>query len=66
MPYRINHIHLKARDPRQTAEWYVQAFGFKIVGDEVRAFGDRFLRAPDDARVELAEPRRAGIAGGCC
>jgi catechol 2,3-dioxygenase-like lactoylglutathione lyase family enzyme len=139
MPYRINHIHLKARDPRQTAEWYVQAFGFKIVGDEVRAFGDRFLRcqsedggmivnisgartgetlgpgdasahhglehfgfdsqnleadiarleglgarllegpiqvpngprvaflrAPDDVRVELVEPRRAGIAGGCC
>ena len=25
-----------------------------------------FLRAPDDVRVELVEPRRAGIAGGCC
>ena len=33
MAYRINHIHLKASDPRRTAEWYVGAFGFKIVND---------------------------------
>jgi catechol 2,3-dioxygenase-like lactoylglutathione lyase family enzyme len=44
MPYRINHIHLKAADPRKTAEWYVAAFAFKIVGDEIRVFGDRFIR----------------------
>lgn len=44
MAYRINHIHLKAPDPRQTAEWYVKAFGFTIMGDEVRVFGDRFIR----------------------
>jgi catechol 2,3-dioxygenase-like lactoylglutathione lyase family enzyme len=42
--YRINHIHLKAPDPRKTAEWYVKAFNFKIVSDEVRVFGDRFVR----------------------
>jgi lactoylglutathione lyase len=142
MPYRINHIHLKSPDPRKTAEWYEKAFAFKIVGDETRVFGDRFIRcqsedggmainisgartnetlgpgdanphhglehfgfdsqdldadiarleglgarllegpiqvpngpriafmqAPDDVRVELIEPRRAGIAGGsggCC
>jgi lactoylglutathione lyase len=139
MAYRINHIHLKAPDPKKTAEWYTGAFGFKIVSDEVRAFGDRFircqsddggmmvnisgartgetlgpgdagahhglehfgfdsqnieadiarleglgarllegptqvpngpriafLRAPDDVRVELVEPRKTGVAGGCC
>jgi lactoylglutathione lyase len=44
MPYRINHIHLKAPDPRKTAEWYARAFGFRIVNDEVRVFGDRFVR----------------------
>ena len=33
MPYRINHIHLKSPDPRQTAEWYVRAFNFTIVND---------------------------------
>jgi len=44
MAYRINHIHLKAPDPRRTAEWYVKAFGFTIMGDEVRVFGDRFIR----------------------
>jgi lactoylglutathione lyase len=48
MPYRINHIHLKAPDPRKTAEWYVRAFAFKIVGDEVRVFGDRFIRCQSE------------------
>jgi catechol 2,3-dioxygenase-like lactoylglutathione lyase family enzyme len=139
MPFRINHIHLKAPDPRKTAEWYVRAFNFKIVHDETRVFGDRFvrcqsedggmnvnisgartgetlgpgdfsphhglehfgldsenlerdiarleglgarllegpiqnpngsriafLRAPDDVRVELVEPRKTAVAGGCC
>ena len=42
--YRINHIHLKAPDPKKTAEWYVKAFDFTIVSDEVRVFGDRFIR----------------------
>ena len=36
MAFRINHIHLKAPDPRKTADWYVKAFHFKIVSDETR------------------------------
>jgi lactoylglutathione lyase len=48
MAYRINHIHLKAPDPRRTAEWYVGAFGFTIVNDETRVFGDRFIRCQSE------------------
>lgn len=48
MAYRINHIHLKAPDPQRTAEWYVTAFNFKIVRDEVRVFGDRFIRCASE------------------
>lgn len=44
LAFRINHIHLKGPDPRKTAEWYVAAFNFKIVSDEVRGYGDRFIR----------------------
>jgi catechol 2,3-dioxygenase-like lactoylglutathione lyase family enzyme len=44
MAFRINHIHLKAPDPRKTADWYAKAFNFKIVSDETRVFGDRFVR----------------------
>jgi catechol 2,3-dioxygenase-like lactoylglutathione lyase family enzyme len=44
MAFRINHIHLKSPDPRKTAEWYVEAFGFKILSEETRVFGDRFVR----------------------
>jgi catechol 2,3-dioxygenase-like lactoylglutathione lyase family enzyme len=44
MPFRINHIHIKSPDPRKTAEWYEKALAFKIIGDETRVFGDRFIR----------------------
>ena len=44
MPYRINHVHIKAHDPRKSAEWWVRAFAFRIVSDETRVFGDRFIR----------------------
>ena len=60
MAYRINHIHLKASDPRRTAEWYVGAFGFKIVNDETRVFGDRFIRCQSEdsgMAVNISGPR---------
>src|SRR5262245_48689015 len=48
MAFRINHIHLKAPDPRKTADWYVRAFNFKITSDETRVFGDRFVRCQSE------------------
>ena len=48
MPYRINHIHLKAPDPKKTAKWYVKAFNFTILSDETRVFGDRFVRCQSE------------------
>ncbi len=44
MAYVFNHLHLKAPDPEKTANWYVKAFGFKIMDDSVRDLGDRFIR----------------------
>jgi len=41
---RIHHIHIKSPDPRKAAEWWEKAFAFKIMGDETRVFGDRFIR----------------------
>jgi catechol 2,3-dioxygenase-like lactoylglutathione lyase family enzyme len=48
MPFRINHIHLKSPDPKKTADWYVTAFNFKIIADDVRVFGDRFIRCQSE------------------
>jgi catechol 2,3-dioxygenase-like lactoylglutathione lyase family enzyme len=48
MAFHINHIHLKAPDPKRTADWYVNAFNFAIVGDEVRVSGDRFIRCQSE------------------
>jgi len=54
MPFRINHIHIKAADPRKAAEWWVGAFAFKIVSDETRPFGDRFVRCQADGGMLLS------------
>jgi lactoylglutathione lyase len=54
MPFRINHIHIKSPDPRKAAEWWTQAFGFKIVSDETRPFGDRFIRCAADGGMLLS------------
>jgi len=48
MAYRINHIHLKSPDPGKTAEWWTKAFNLKIVSDETRSFGDRFIRCTSE------------------
>ena len=48
MSYFINHIHLKAPDPKRTADWYVKAFGFEIFADDVRPTGDRFIRCKSE------------------
>ena len=67
MPYKINHIHLKAPDPRKTADWYTKAFNFKIVSDETRVFGDRFVRCQTEdggMMVNISGARTGESLGG--
>jgi catechol 2,3-dioxygenase-like lactoylglutathione lyase family enzyme len=67
MPYKINHIHLKAPDPRKTADWYTKAFNFKIVSDETRVFGDRFVRCQTEdgaLMVNISGARTGETLGG--
>lgn len=74
MPFAINHIHLKAPDPKRSADWWVQAFNFTIVSDRVRDGGDRFIvcesengvrvnisGAPDGQSLSTGD---AGVHGG--
>ena len=59
MPYEFNHVHLKAPDPRKTAEWYAEAFDFTIVSDIVRPYGDQFVvtKTPDGVTVNISGAR---------
>ena len=59
MGYEFNHVHLKAPDPRKTAEWYAEAFDFTIVSDIVRPYGDQFVvtRTPDGVTVNISGAR---------
>jgi len=57
--YKINHIHIKSNDPEADANWFVQAFNFKITSDEVRAVGDRFISCESEGglRVNISGER---------
>ena len=58
MPYNLNHVHLKSMDPEKTAQWWVDAFNFEIVGDMTRHTGDRFIRcrAENGVPVNISGP----------
>jgi len=57
--YEFDHVHLKATDPERTANWYVTAFGFEIISDTTRVFGDRFIRCEtqNGVTVNVSGPR---------
>ncbi len=59
MTYEFDHVHLKAPDPKAVVDWYVGAFGFKIISDAVRPWGDRFIRCEtsDGAVVNISGAR---------
>jgi predicted enzyme related to lactoylglutathione lyase len=67
MPYKINHIHLKAPDPRKTAAWTTKAVNFKFVSAETRVFGDRFVRCQTEdggMMVNISGARTGETLGG--
>lgn len=53
MPFAINHIHLKAPDPKRTADWWVEAFNFTIVSDQVRDGGVRFIACDSENGIRV-------------
>ena len=53
MPYIVNHIHLKSKDPKLTADWFVKAFKVEIVSDRVRTFGDRFIETKAEGGMRI-------------
>ena len=65
MPFAINHIHLKADDPKRSADWWVEAFNFTILSDEVRARGNRFIACESEngIRVNISGAREGEPLG---
>ncbi|MBI64057.1 MAG: hypothetical protein CL778_02105 [Chloroflexi bacterium] len=65
MPYIVNHIHIKSKDPEKTAKWFVDAFNVKIVSDTVRPVGDRFITttAEGGMKINISSERTNEILG---
>ena len=65
MAFRFEHLHLKAPDPKKTADWYVNAFDFEIVSDRMRDTGDRFIecKTTDGVIVRISGARTGEATG---
>ena len=63
MSYMINHKHIKTDDPDKVAEWYAEAFGFKIISRSVRDFNTKLMdyfivtESKDGTRVNISGAR---------
>ena len=51
--YKINHIHIKSKDPEKDANWFVNAFNFEIINAEGIYGGDRFIMCHSDDGVSV-------------
>jgi len=65
LAFNFHHVHLKSPDPEKTANWYVKAFNFEIVGDRVRDSGDRFIvcKTQDGVTVNISGARSGEVMG---
>ena len=65
MAFGINHVHLKTKDPKKTADWWVKAFNFTILSDDTRPTGDRFIRcrSEDGLGVNISGARAGDEMG---
>jgi len=65
MTYKVNHIHLKSKNPEVTAEWFVNAFNVKIISDTHRPIGDRFIvtEAEGGMKINISSERTNEILG---
>ena len=59
MSYTFDHVHLKAKDPKAVADWYVKAFNFTIFNDTTRVFRDRVIqcKTEDGITINVSGPR---------
>ena len=57
MSYSFNHVHLKANDPSKSAQWYVDMFGAKPLGE--RDVGGALLVTIQvgDVTMKISSPR---------
>ncbi len=52
--FHVNHIHLKAPDPKKTAQWYVDVFGAKVLGEGTGLGGSSSVRLDiDGTRINV-------------
>jgi lactoylglutathione lyase len=59
MSHAFNHVHIKANNPEEVANWYVKAFDFEILDNSTRDLGDQFVRCQtnDGVRINISSAR---------
>ena len=65
MSIKFHHLHLKARNPEETAAWYERGFNFTITEKSKRQTGDVFIlcRTPDGTTVVISGEKTGETLG---
>jgi lactoylglutathione lyase len=65
MSVKFHHLHLKARNPEETAAWYQRALGFTITQKSTRPTGDIFIlcQTPDGTMVIISGEKTGEALG---
>jgi catechol 2,3-dioxygenase-like lactoylglutathione lyase family enzyme len=57
MDLAFHHVHIRCPDARRTAQWYIDAFGAKLIEDHVVDGGLHLGLDLLGARLRISEPR---------
>lgn len=57
MSVRFHHVHVRCPDARKTAQWYIDAFGARVVEDQVVDGGVHLGLDLQGTLLRVSEPR---------
>ena len=64
MKFGMNHIHIKAEDPRSTAQWYVDKFGATVAGEAEMAGAVTVRTDLGGVRVNITQASAENLPAG--
>lgn len=63
MAHSFHHVHIKSRDPRKTAKWWVDTFGAKLMPERDAGGGSLFVPVEiSGVTINISSPRSDEVA----
>ena len=63
MAHTFHHVHIKSKDPRKTAKWWVDTFGAKLMPERDAGGGSLFVPVEiSGVTINISSPRADEVA----